>query len=149
MRAVVQRVLQASVTVAGEVVGSIGRGLCVLVGVAQDDDGRDVELLVNKLSQLRVFQDPEGKMNLSVSDVGGEVLAVSQFTLLGDVRRGNRPSFTLAMEPERAQHLFEGFCAGVRSRGISVAMGRFRASMQVSLVNDGPVTILIDTKKAF
>lgn len=149
MRAVVQRVLQASVTVEGELVGSIDQGLCVFVGVAQDDDGRDVELLVNKLSQLRVFQDQEGKMNLSISDVGGALLAVSQFTLLGDVRRGNRPSFTLAMDPERAHLLFEGFCAGVRSRGISVATGRFRASMQVSLVNDGPVTILIDTKKAF
>jgi len=149
MRAVVQRVLQASVTVEGELVGSIDQGLCALVGVAEDDDGRDVEILVNKVSQLRVFQDVEGKMNLNVSDVAGAVLAVSQFTLLGDVRRGNRPSFTLAMDPERAHLLFEGFCAGVRSRGIAVATGRFRASMQVSLVNDGPVTILIDTKKAF
>jgi len=149
MRAVVQRVLEASVTVEGEVVGRIEQGLCALVGVAQDDDERDVELLVNKLSQLRVFQDAEGKMNHGLSDIGGALLAVSQFTLLGDVRRGNRPSFTLAMEPERAQLLFEGFCAGVRSRGITVATGRFRASMRVSLVNDGPVTILIDTKKAF
>lgn len=149
MRAVVQRVLEASVTVSGEVVGRIDQGLCAFVGVAADDDGRDVELLVNKVSQLRVFQDAEGKMNQSVSDIGGTLLAVSQFTLLGDVRRGNRPSFTLAMEPERAQLLFEDFCAGVRARGIALATGRFRASMQVSLVNDGPVTILIDTKKAF
>lgn len=149
MRAVVQRVLQASVTVDGEVVGRIDHGLCAFVGVAQDDDGRDVDQLVNKLSQLRVFQDAEGKMNLNVTDVGGALLAVSQFTLFGDVRRGNRPSFTLAMDPERAHLLFEGFCAGVRSRGIVVATGRFRASMQVSLVNDGPVTILVDTKKSF
>ncbi len=149
MRAVVQRVLEASVTVEGEVVGRIDQGLCALVGVAQDDDGRDVELLVNKVSQLRVFQDAEGKMNHGLADIGGTLLAVSQFTLLGDVRRGNRPSFTLAMDPERAQLLFEGFCAGVRARGITVATGRFRASMRVALVNDGPVTILIDTKKAF
>lgn len=149
MRAVVQRVLEASVTVDGQVVGRVDHGLCALVGVAQDDDGRDVEILVSKVSQLRVFQDAEGKMNHGLSDIGGALLAVSQFTLLGDVRRGNRPSFTLAMDPERAQLLFEGFCAGVRARGIEVATGRFRASMRVSLVNDGPVTILIDTKKAF
>jgi len=149
MRAVVQRVLQASVTVEGEVVGQIDQGLCALVGVAHQDDERHVEQLVNKVSQLRVFEDAEGKMNHSLGDIGGALLAVSQFTLLGDVRRGHRPSFTLAMEPERAHQLFEAFCAGVRSRGIVVATGRFRASMQVSLVNDGPVTILIDTEKAF
>jgi D-tyrosyl-tRNA(Tyr) deacylase len=149
MRAVVQRVKQASVSVEGDVVGSIAEGLCALVGVGEGDDEGDAEQLARKVSRLRVFTDAEGKMNLSLAETGGAVLAVSQFTLFGDVRRGQRPSFSAAMEPTRAHQLFEAFCDGLRGEGLPVQTGRFRASMQVTLVNDGPVTILIDTKKAF
>lgn len=149
MRAVVQRVTEARVTVDSEVVGSIGSGLCALVGVQRGDAECDVEFLVRKVSGLRIFEDEAGKMNLSLRDIGGALLAVSQFTLLGDARRGNRPSFSEAMEPVRAQALFESFCAGMRAQGLSVETGRFRAEMRVSLVNDGPVTLLLDTKKSF
>ncbi len=149
MRAVVQRVSRAEVRVEGEVVGKIERGLCVLVGVAQEDDEKDAKLLADKVVGLRIFEDDAGKMNLSVIEVGGAVLAVSQFTLLGDARKGKRPSFAKAMEPGRAAELCEAFCAGCRGAGVPVETGRFRAHMDVDLVNDGPVTILLDSKRAF
>ncbi len=149
MRAVVQRVTRASVSVEGAVIGEIGSGLCVLVGVARDDQDADADALAEKVVGLRIFEDAEGKMNLGVGEVGGALLAVSQFTLLGDTRRGKRPSFTDAMEPVRANELFERFCSRCRELGPRVATGRFRAQMLVELVNDGPVTILLDTKKAF
>jgi D-tyrosyl-tRNA(Tyr) deacylase len=149
MRAVVQRVTCAQVTVEGGVVGRIGPGLCALVGVGRDDADADADLLADKLIGLRIFPDAEGKMNRSVADVAGALLAVSQFTLFGDVRKGKRPSFTLAMEPDGANRLFERFCVACRERGVRVETGRFRAHMQVSLQNDGPVTILVDTKKVF
>jgi D-tyrosyl-tRNA(Tyr) deacylase len=149
MRAVVQRVSRADVVVEGRSVGRIERGLLVLVGVANDDAADDAERLSDKVSELRVFEDEEGKMNLGVRDVGGAILAVSQFTLLGDVRKGRRPSFASAMEPGRARELFDAFCAACRARGLSVETGEFRAHMLVTLTNEGPVTLLIDTKKAF
>ncbi len=149
MRAVVQRVSHASVRVGEELVGRIEQGLCVLVGVAKDDADADARTLAEKVVGLRIFEDASEKLNLAVGDVGGAVLAVSQFTLLGDTRRGKRPSFTDAMEPARANELFEAFCAACRALGVTVATGRFRASMRVELENVGPVTILIDTKKTF
>lgn len=149
MRAVIQRVTRASVTVEGELVGEIARGFCVLVGVATDDGEADAEALAEKVVGLRAFEDEAGKMNLDVTQVGGALLCVSQFTLLGDVRRGRRPSFTDAMAPEPAALLFERFCAACKQRGVPVATGRFRAEMLVDLVNDGPVTLLLDTKRAF
>lgn len=149
MRAVFQRVKRAKVTVAGEVVGEIGVGACVLVGVGREDAEADAVALADKVLGLRVFEDEAGKMNLSVLDVGGAVLAVSQFTLFGDARKGRRPSFTEAMEPGRANELFERFCAACRERGAPVSTGRFRAEMLVEIANDGPVTILLDTRRAF
>lgn len=150
MRAVIQRVTQASVTVDDQVVGAIERGLCVLLGAGDGDTPRDVTYMVDKVVNLRIFADLQGKMNRSVLDIGGGVLAVSQFTLYGDARKGRRPSFVHAMEPKTAAELYEMFVAGVRERGVAhVATGVFRASMQVSLVNDGPVTILLDSTKAF
>jgi D-tyrosyl-tRNA(Tyr) deacylase len=149
MRAVVQRVTRASVTVGGELVGKIARGYCVLVGVATDDTDADADALAEKVVGLRVFEDDAGKMNLDVTQVGGALLCVSQFTLLGDVRRGRRPSFTEAMAPEPAALLFERFCAACKRLGVPVETGRFRAEMLVDLVNDGPVTLLLDTKRAF
>jgi D-tyrosyl-tRNA(Tyr) deacylase len=151
MRAVVQRVSRASVSVEGVVVGRIARGLCALVGVGVDDQPLDAALLAEKVAGLRVFEDAEGKMNLALGELGegAALLAVSQFTLFGDVRRGRRPSFTQAMEPERARDLFETFVRECRARGLSVETGRFRAHMEVELLNEGPVTLLIDTKKLF
>jgi D-aminoacyl-tRNA deacylase len=149
MRAVVQRVARAVVTVDGEPVGHIERGLCVLVGVGRDDVDADADSLAEKVSGLRIFEDDAGKMNLGLSEVGGALLAVSQFTLFGDARKGKRPSFGEAMEPVRANELFERFCARARLLGLRVETGRFRAHMQVELVNDGPVTILLDTRKVF
>jgi D-aminoacyl-tRNA deacylase len=149
MRACVQRVTEARVTVAGEVVGEIGRGLVVLLGVGPDDTGDDVHYLADKLIELRVFEDDDGKMNLSLGEVGGAMLVVSQFTLFGDCRKGRRPSFSHAAPPELAEQLYEQFAAAVAVRGIPVATGRFRAMMRVSLVNDGPVTLLLDSKKIF
>ena len=149
MRAVVQRVLCADVKVDGETVGRIGGGLCVLVGVARDDTESDADGLAAKIVGLRIFEDDAGKMNRDVLEAGGAVLAVSQFTLLGDVRKGRRPSFGDAMEPERAAALFERFCAGCRGLGARVETGRFRAHMQVELTNDGPVTVLVDSKRVF
>jgi D-tyrosyl-tRNA(Tyr) deacylase len=148
MKAVLQRVSRAKVLVADELVGEIERGLCVLVGVAQTDTESDAEALAEKIATLRIFEDAAGKMNLAVSEVSGSVLAVSQFTLLADTRRGRRPSFTFAMEPTRAEQLFERFCDAVRLRGLRVETGRFGASMRVELVNEGPVTILLDTERA-
>jgi len=147
MKSVLQRVLRAEVRVDGEVVGAIERGLLVLVGVAQGDTEADADTLAEKVATLRVFEDGAGKMNLAVSDVTGSVLAVSQFTLLADTSRGRRPSFTGAMQPVEAERLFARFCQAVRARALRVETGRFGASMQVELVNDGPVTILLDSRK--
>ena len=149
MRAVVQRVSEASVLVDGAVTGSVGRGLCVLVGVGQMDTEDDARWLADKVAELRIFQDEEGKMNRSVLDVGGGVLAVSQFTLFGDARKGTRPGFIDAARPEVAQPLYAKFCDGLRARGLQVGEGVFRASMQVRIVNEGPVTLLLDSKKLF
>jgi D-aminoacyl-tRNA deacylase len=145
MRAVVQRVTSAQVTVEGEVTGKIDGGLCVLVGVGKDDTEADATTLADKVVKLRIFEDQAGKMNLSLLDVGGALLAVSQFTLYGDTSKGRRPSFVNAMEPGRAEQLFECFCTAARNLGLAVATGRFRTHMSVSLVNDGPVTLLLDT----
>lgn len=149
MRAVVQRVTSARVTVNGSVVSEIGAGLCVFVGVSKDDTDRDAGALADKVVGLRIFPDDQGKMNLGLEQTRGQLLAVSQFTLLGDVRKGKRPSFGQAMEPEGAKHLFELFCKAARARGVSVKTGVFRAHMLVGLENEGPVTILLDTTRAF
>ena len=149
MRAVVQRVTRASVKVDNEITGEIGSGLLVLLGVAQDDAEADADYLAEKIAGLRIFEDDTGKMNLSVVDVGGAVLAVSQFTLFGDVRRGKRPSFDAAARPERARELYEYFVERVRAAGLRCAVGRFQAMMDVEMVNSGPVTILLDSKKLF
>jgi D-aminoacyl-tRNA deacylase len=149
MRAVVQRVTRASVTVDGEVVGQIGAGLAVLLGVEQDDTDTDAQQLADKTIQLRIFDDAEGKMNLSLAEVQGAMLVVSQFTLLGDCRKGRRPSFIQAAPPEMAERLYETFVAAVGVQGIPVATGKFRAMMLVELVNDGPVTILLDSRRRF
>ena len=149
MRAVVQRVRRASVKVAGAVVGEIGPGLLVLLGVAQDDTDADAAYLADKVAGLRIFEDGEGKMNLAAAEVGGAVLAVSQFTLLGDVRRGKRPSFDAAARPQQARHLYECFVENVRAAGLPCQTGRFQEMMEVELVNDGPVTILLDSRKTF
>lgn len=149
MRAVVQRVSRASVKVEGKSTGEIALGLLVLLGVGQEDAEKDADYLAEKIAGLRIFEDDAGKMNLSVMDVGGAVLAVSQFTLFGDVRRGKRPSFDVAARPERARELYEYFVEGVRSLGLRCETGRFQATMQVELINDGPVTILLDSRKQF
>jgi D-tyrosyl-tRNA(Tyr) deacylase len=149
MRAVVQRVTRASVSVDGAELAAIERGFMVLIGVAVDDEEHDADALAHKIAGLRVFDDPDGAMNLALSDVGGDVLAVSQFTLLGDVRKGRRPSFIAAARGERAEALYERVVAGLRSTGLNVGTGRFGAEMSVALVNDGPVTILIDTRRTF
>ena len=149
MRIVVQRVKNASVSVAGETVSRIGRGLLVLIGVQAGDGEQDARLAAEKIAGLCVFEDEAGKMNLSVRDVGGEVLAVSQFTLLGDVRRGKRPSFTEAARPEDADPLYEAVVRLLREGGVPCLTGVFRAHMAVELVNDGPVTILYDTRRLF
>ncbi len=146
MRIVLQRVSRASVTVAGETIGAIERGLLLLVGVAQGDTDDDARQLADKVAQLRIFEDDAGKMNLSVTDIHGALLIVSQFTLLGDCRKGRRPSFIAAAPPELAERLYETFVAAVAVKGLPVATGRFRADMQVSLVNDGPVTLLLDSR---
>ncbi|MBT9561202.1 MAG: D-tyrosyl-tRNA(Tyr) deacylase [Myxococcales bacterium] len=149
MRAVIQRVSHASVTVDGEVVGRIGKGFLALIGAAQGDEDADVEYIASKIAGLRIFEDDGGKMNLALADVGGAVLAVSQFTLFGDCRKGRRPSFTGAMEPGQAAERFESVVARLRALGLPVETGRFRAHMDVSLLNDGPVTLLIDSRKDF
>lgn len=149
MRAVVQRVSRASVTVDGRTIAEIGKGFVVLVGVSDDDSESDAEYLARKCAGLRIFEDDQGKMNLSVCDVGGEMLVVSQFTLYGDARKGKRPSFVKAAPPDRANELYEHFVGRARDAGLRVATGRFQAMMQVSLVNDGPVTVLLDSGKLF
>ncbi len=149
MRACIQRVSQASVVVDGETIGQIAQGLLVLLGVAQEDSEADARAMANKISQLRIFEDLEGKMNRSVIEAGGAMLVISQFTLLGDCRKGRRPSFVGAARPEEAEHLYETFCASVTLHGIPVETGRFRAHMDVSLTNDGPVTMLLDSRKLF
>lgn len=149
MRAVVQRVTRASVTVEDETVGEIGKGLVILLGVASDDTQNDVEYLAEKIAALRVFDDEDGRMNLSVKDAGGALLVVSQFTLYGDVRRGLRPSWSDAAAPEIAEPLYEAFVLTVRKSLAHVAIGSFRRMMLLELVNDGPVTILVDSRKLF
>ena len=144
-----QRVTRASVRVAGETVGEIGPGLLVLLGVARDDEERDALYLVEKTLNLRVFEDGEGRMNLSLAERGGALLAVSQFTLYGDARRGRRPSWFDAAPPESARPLYEFFVAEARARGARVETGSFQATMEVELVNDGPVTILLDSRRLF
>jgi D-aminoacyl-tRNA deacylase len=147
MRACVQRVHRASVTVADEVCGSIGPGMLVLLGVAADDTEADARQLAKKIAGLRIFEDSQEKMNLSLADVSGGMLVVSQFTLLGDCRRGRRPDFLAAAPPDLAERLYEVFVATVVEQGVPVATGRFRRHMEVELVNDGPVTLLLDSKE--
>jgi D-tyrosyl-tRNA(Tyr) deacylase len=149
MRAVVQRVSRAVVSVNGNVAGEIGMGLLVLLGVGQADTEADAAYLAEKVSGLRIFEDEQGKMNRSVQEVGGSVLAVSQFTLYGDVRRGKRPSFDAAAAPEKARQLYECFVERIRAAGLRCETGRFQEMMKVELVNEGPVTILLDSEKAF
>jgi D-tyrosyl-tRNA(Tyr) deacylase len=149
MRAVVQRVSKACVTVDGTVVGEIGAGLLVLLGVGVNDSEADADYLAEKVCGLRIFEDDAGKMNRSVADIGGAVLAVSQFTLYGDVRRGKRPSFDDAARPERARELYEYFVEQIRRRGLRCETGQFQAMMSVSLVNEGPVTLLLDSARLF
>jgi D-aminoacyl-tRNA deacylase len=149
MRAVVQRVSRAQVTVDGEITGQIGTGLLVLLGVGRDDTEADAICLAEKIAGLRVFEDDQGKMNRSLLDGEGSVLAVSQFTLYGDVRRGKRPSFDSAAPPEKARELCEFFVEQIRATGLGCETGRFRETMKVELVNEGPVTILLDSKKLF
>lgn len=149
MRAVVQRVQRASVTVDDSEVGAIGNGLAVLVGIGEDDTEKDVKYLSRKIAGLRIFEDAEGKMNLSVLDTGGGLLLISQFTLYGDCRKGRRPSFTSAASPERAEQLYEKLADALRGRELDVETGMFQVEMAVHLVNDGPVTLLLDSKKAF
>jgi len=149
MRAVVQRVSRAKVKVGDEITGEIGKGLLVLLGVAQDDNEADADYLAEKVAGLRIFEDEAGKMNLSVEEIGGAVLAVSQFTLFGDVRRGKRPSFDAAARPERARELYQRFVERIGGVGLQCETGRFQEMMEVELVNTGPVTILLDSKKLF
>jgi D-aminoacyl-tRNA deacylase len=147
MRAVVQRVTQAAVSVDGEEIGSIAAGLVILLGVETGDGTTDGNYLAEKIVGLRIFSDADGKMNLSLSNVQGSALIISQFTLLGDVRKGRRPSFIAAAAPEQARALYEDFCARIESAGIRVATGRFAADMQVHLINDGPVTLILDSRR--
>lgn len=149
MRAVIQRVERASVSVEGEIRGQIGAGFLVLIGVEEGDGDADFKYIADKVPNLRVFEDDQGKMNRSLLDVGGEVLAVSQFTLLGDARGGRRPSFIAAARPETADPMYERLVAEWRARGIRVETGVFGAHMKVALVNDGPVTILLDSRRRF
>lgn len=146
MKIVLQRVSEASVEVEGRVVGRIGRGICLLVGVEKGDTADDAEALAAKATELRIFPDEDGKMNLSLAGVGGEVLAVSQFTLAASTRKGRRPSFDHAEEPARAEELFRRFCDAIRRRGFRVETGVFQARMSVRLVNDGPVTFVLDSR---
>jgi D-tyrosyl-tRNA(Tyr) deacylase len=149
MRAVVQRVSRAQVTVHGEITGKIGLGLLVMLGVGQSDTEADATYLAEKICGLRVFEDDQGKMNRSVHEAGGSVLAVSQFTLYGDVRRGKRPSFDAAAPPEKARALYELFVEQIRDAGLTCELGRFQEMMSMELVNEGPVTILLDSAKGF
>jgi D-tyrosyl-tRNA(Tyr) deacylase len=145
MRAVVQRVTEARVDIAGATVGTVGRGFMVLVCAMRGDTEAEADLMAAKIAKLRVFRDPEGRMNLALGDVGGAVLAISQFTLAADTSNGNRPGFSTAAEPETGARLYDRFCAALRALSVTVETGRFGAEMAVSLVNDGPVTIMLDT----
>lgn len=149
MRLVVQRVLEASVTVDGEELGRVSRGFMVLCGVEDGDTQEDVRYCVEKTVHLRVFEDEQGKMNRDILDAGGAVLAISQFTLHGDVRHGRRPSFIRAARPETAVPLYDAYCEGLREAGLRVETGRFGADMKVALINDGPVTLLVDSRRLF
>ncbi len=149
MRCVIQRVSSASVAIDGQIVGQCGKGYMVLIGVSVEDTEKDMRHMIEKVPNLRIFEDENGKMNKSILDVGGSILAISQFTLYGDARGSRRPSFTAAARPEQAIPLYEGVVAGWRERGIHVETGVFGADMQVSLVNDGPVTMLMDSTKLF
>ena len=149
MRAVVQRVASSRVTVDERVTGEVKKGLLVLLGVTHDDTSKDVDYMVDKVINLRIFEDENDKMNLSLKDIGGEVMAVSQFTLYGDARKGRRPSFSDAARPDVANPLYEEFVEKLRAQGITVGTGEFGAHMMVELTNDGPVTILLESKKAF
>ena len=145
MRVVVQRVSEARVSIDDEVIGAIGPGLCILLGVGTKDTETAAEFLASKIINLRIFEDKQGKMNRSIRDLGGELLVVSQFTLYGDSRKGNRPSFTAAATPEAARRLYEHFIQRLRQAGLKVATGKFRAHMKIALVNDGPVTLLLES----
>jgi D-aminoacyl-tRNA deacylase len=149
MRAVIQRVSSAKVTVEDEITGHIARGLLVLVGVTATDTETDADYLADKIAGLRIFEDADGKMNLSVAQIHGSILTVSQFTLYGDARKGRRPSFDSAARPEQAKQLYDYFVEKIRAAGLPCETGRFQAEMQVELVNDGPVTILLDSSKLF
>jgi D-tyrosyl-tRNA(Tyr) deacylase len=145
MRAVIQRVKESTVSVADEVISKIGAGLLVFIGIARSDQSSDAEYLAEKISNLRIFEDDAGKMNRSLLETGGQMLVVSQFTLLGDCRKGRRPSFVQAAPPDTADRLYENFTNMVRKKGIVVQTGRFRAMMSVSLINDGPVTLIVES----
>ena len=149
MRLVIQRVLESSVRVDGNVVGSIGPGFMVLCGVEDGDTAEDLRYCIDKTVNLRIFEDEAGKMNRSILDAGGEILAISQFTLHGDVRHGRRPSFIRAARPESAVPLYDAYCNGLREAGVHVETGIFQTDMKVSLINDGPVTLLVDSRKVF
>ena len=149
MRAVVQRVTSSSVVVDGEIVGKIGNGLNVLLGITHTDDEKDINYILDKVVNLRIFEDENGKMNLSVKDIGGEILFISQFTLYGDVRGGRRPSYTQAMAYDEAEKLYDRFLQTAKDNGINFECGRYGADMKVEIHNDGPVTILVDSKKEF
>lgn len=149
MRAVVQRVTKANVKVDGKIVGKIDKGLLVFLGIGEDDDNTDLEYMVEKVLGLRIFEDDKEKMNLSLMDVGGEILIISQFTLYGDVRRGKRPSFTSSAHPKIAEDIYNQFIRRCKEKGLKTEMGIFGAHMEIGLINDGPVTILIDSKKVF
>jgi D-tyrosyl-tRNA(Tyr) deacylase len=149
MRAVVQRVAEAAVSIGGQEIGRIGRGLVLFLGVGHGDTLGDVDYLVQKVAGLRIFPDGQDRMNRSLLDVDGDLLVVSQFTLWGDCRKGRRPSFSAAAEPEHARQLYDAFVDAMKSQGVQVATGRFQETMAVGLVNDGPVTLLLDSRKAF
>ena len=145
MRAVIQRVAEARVSVGEEIVSGIGPGLCIFLGIALNDSEKDAESLASKIGSLRIFEDEQGKMNRSVREIRGDLLVVSQFTLYGDCRKGNRPSFSAAAAPEPAKRLYDDFVQRLRQTGLKVATGEFRATMKVALVNDGPVTLILET----
>ena len=149
MRAVIQRVKSAAVTVDGEIIGQIGKGLLILVGVARDDGPDDVSYLANKIANLRIFPEHDRLLHFTTAEIGGGFLVVSQFTILGDCRKGRRPSFDQSASPELAEKLYEELVSALARTGLPVATGRFRAMMEVSLINDGPVTLLLDSKKLF
>ena len=149
MRGVVQRVKGASVSVENRIIGEIEKGILLLLGVEEDDEEKDLEYMADKVPNLRIFEDENGKMNKSLADENGELLVISQFTLLGDARKGRRPSFIRAAAPDKAVPMYESFISKIKEKGITVQCGEFGASMQVELINDGPVTILLDSKKKF